>query len=127
MENIGLKPDCDSVRMLLSFRYPYTCLNTTLLTSLLTTGKTEIGRSVINRVNFGQLCSSGTIPEKIERLIMKVREEVTIGAASFKRGTDMLSSPVALFKGGLLMILKISAQVAGLRIKGRFIGFNRCN
>ena len=40
---------------------------------------------------------------------MKVREQVTIGAASFKRRTDMLSNPVALFKGGLLMILKISA------------------
>ena len=109
MENIGLKPDCDSVRRLLSFRYPYTCLNKTLSTSLLTTGKTEIGSSVIIRVNFGQLCSSGAIPEKIERLIMKVREQVTIGAASFKRRTDMLSNPVALFKGGLLMILKISA------------------
>ena len=43
---------------------------------------------------------------RIERLIMKVREEVTIGAASFKRPTDMLSSPLALFKGRLLMNLK---------------------
>ena len=43
---------------------------------------------------------------RIERLIMKVREEVTIGAASFKRPTDMLSSPLALFKGRLLMKLK---------------------
>ena len=48
---------------------------------------------------------------------MKVREEVTIGAASFKRPTDTLSSPLALFKGRLLMNLKISAQVAGLRKK----------
>lgn len=48
---------------------------------------------------------------------MKVREEVTIGAASFKRPTDMLSSPLALFKWRLLMNLKISAQVAGLRKK----------
>ena len=61
--------------------------------------------------------SSGTVSEKIERLIMKVREEVTIGAASFKRPTDMLSSPLALFKWRLLMNLKISAQVAGLRKK----------
>ena len=60
--------------------------------------------------------SSGTVSEKIERLIMKVREEVTIGAASFKRPTDMLSSPLALFKWRLLN-LKISAQVAGLRKK----------
>ena len=63
------------------------------------------------------LHSSGTVSEKIERLIMKVREEVTIGAASFKRPTDMLSSPLALFKWRLLMNLKISAQVAGLRKK----------
>ena len=55
---------------------------------------------------------------------MKVREEVTIGAASFKRPTDMLSSPLALFKGRLLMNLKISAQVTGLRKKGRLSGFN---
>ena len=48
---------------------------------------------------------------------MKVRKEVTIGAASFKRPTDMLSSSLALFKGRLLMNLKISAQVAGLRKK----------
>ena len=48
---------------------------------------------------------------------MKVREEVPIGAASFKRPTDMLSSPLALFKGRLLMNLIISAQVAGLRKK----------
>ena len=48
---------------------------------------------------------------------MKVREEVTIGAASFKRPTDMLSSSLALFKGRLLMNLKISARVAGLRKK----------
>ena len=48
---------------------------------------------------------------------MKVREEVTFGAAFFKRPTDMLSSPLALFKGRLLMNLKISAQVAGLRKK----------
>ena len=48
---------------------------------------------------------------------MKVREDVTIGAASFKRRTAMLSSPLALFKGGLLVNLKISAQVAGLRKK----------
>ena len=61
--------------------------------------------------------SSGTVSEKIERLIMKVREEVPIGAASFKRPTDMLSSPLALFKWRLLMNLKISAQVAGLRKK----------
>ena len=61
--------------------------------------------------------SSGTVSEKIRRLIMKVRKEVTIGAASFKRPTDMLSSPLALFKGRLLMNLKISAQVAGLRKK----------
>ena len=61
--------------------------------------------------------SSGTVSEKIERLIMKVREEVTIGAASYKRPTDMLSSPLALFKRRLLMNLKISAQVAGLRKK----------
>ena len=47
---------------------------------------------------------------------MKVREEVPIGAASFKRPTDMLSSPLALFKWRLLN-LKISAQVAGLRKK----------
>ena len=38
---------------------------------------------------------------------MKVKEEVTIGAASFKRRTDILSSPLALFKGSLLMRLKI--------------------
>ena len=56
--------------------------------------------------------SSGTVSE---RLIMKVREEVTIGAASFKRPTNMLSSPLALFKGRLLMNFKISAQAAGLR------------
>ena len=61
--------------------------------------------------------SSGTVSEKIRRLIMKVREEVTIGAASFKRPTDMLSSPLALFKWRMLMNLKISAQVAGLRKK----------
>ena len=61
--------------------------------------------------------SSGTVSEKIERLIMKVREEVTIGAASFKRPTDMLSSPLALFKERMLMNLKISAQVTGLRKK----------
>ena len=61
--------------------------------------------------------SSGTVSEKIRRLIMKVRKEVTIGAASFKRPTDMLSSSLALFKGRLLMNLKISAQVAGLRKK----------
>ena len=61
--------------------------------------------------------SSGTVSEKIRRLIMKVREEVTIGAASFKRPTDMLSSSLALFKGRLLMNLKISARVAGLRKK----------
>ena len=61
--------------------------------------------------------SSGTVSEKIRRLIMKVREEVTIGAASFKRPTDMLSSSLALFKGRLLMNLKISAQVTGLRKK----------
>ena len=67
--------------------------------------------------------SSGTIPETIiERLIMKVIEEVTIGAASFKRCTDMLSSPLALFKGRLSMILKISAQLAGLRIKVDSVG-----
>ena len=48
---------------------------------------------------------------------MKVREDVTIGAASFKRRTAMFSSPLALFKGGLLVNLKISAQVAGLRKK----------
>lgn len=48
---------------------------------------------------------------------MKVREEVTIGAASFKRPTNVLSSPLALFKGRLLMNLKISAQAAGLRKK----------
>ena len=63
------------------------------------------------------LHSSGTVSEKIERLIMKVREEVTIVAASFKRPTDMLSSPLALFKWRLLMNLKISAQAAGLRKK----------
>ena len=66
--------------------------------------------------------SSGTIPETIERLIMKVREDVTIGAASFKSCTDMLSSPLALFKGRLSMILKISAQLAGLRIKVDSVG-----
>ena len=53
---------------------------------------------------------------------MKVIEEVTIGAASFKRCTDMLSSPLALFKDRLSMILKLSAQLAGLRIKVDSVG-----
>ena len=43
VENIGLKPDCDSVNKLLSFRYPYSWLKTTLSINLLTTGRTEIG------------------------------------------------------------------------------------
>ena len=53
---------------------------------------------------------------------MKVIEEVTIGAASFKRCTDMPSSPLDSFKGRLSMILKISAQIAGLRIKVDSVG-----
>ena len=48
---------------------------------------------------------------------MKVKEEVTICAASSERRTDILSSPLALFKGSLLMRLKISVQVICLRIK----------
>ena len=48
---------------------------------------------------------------------MKPREEVTVSADSFKRRTAMLSSPLALFKGRLLVNLKIPAQVAGLRKK----------
>lgn len=57
-----------------------------------------------------------------KQLRVKVREEITIGAASFKRCADMLSSPLALFEGRLSMILKISAQLAGLRIKVDLVG-----
>ena len=43
VENIGLKPDCDSVNKLVLFRYSYSWLKTTLPINLLTTGRTEIG------------------------------------------------------------------------------------
>ena len=43
VENMGLKPDCDSVNKLLLFRYSYSWLKTTLSVNLLTTGRTEIG------------------------------------------------------------------------------------
>ena len=52
----------------------------------------------------------------IERLIMKVKGEATIGAASFKSRIDILSSPVALFTGKLLIKRKISLQIRPLYI-----------
>ena len=41
---------------------------------------------------------------------MDVKEGASIGAASLRRRTDILSSPMALFVGRLLMVLNISPQ-----------------
>lgn len=53
---------------------------------------------------------------------MKVKGEATVGAASLKRRIDVLSSPVALFTGKLLIRRNISPKVVYLRVKAALVG-----
>ena len=108
VENIGLKPDCDSVNNLLLFKYSYNWLKTTLSINLLTKGRTEIGLQLLESVlrpslNIGETLvrfqAFGNIPVVIERFIIKVKLRVTVGDASFRRRAEMLSRPLALLLG----------------------------